>query len=247
MVDRLLEWQDWSSGLIQHHSLLYPLVQFSRKFATQFEQWEMPPCLFECDFFSLASSEILYLVNLAVDKEDNGNHAAGTKHISHFVTTFDLSQSSICYFSQITTCQVAQKRVDRKAWQEKSQNLDIGRRTWENGIVPPFTNISQIVSVSGWWGGPFGQPDRRFPALFTVLFVKLVICWDLLWRLLSCKAVFTATAKCRSVACILHGDIKSSCQSSLPQYNSLFTNFRFPMFCNRFWKPWYWQSRLRKV
>ena len=96
-------------------------------------------------------------------------------------------------------------------------------------------------------GGPFGQPDRRFPALFTVLFVKLVICWDLLWRLLSCKAVFTATAKCRSVACVLHGDIKSSCQSSLPQYNSLFTNFRFPMFCNRFWKPWYWQSRLRKV
>ena len=154
MVDRLLEWQDWSSGLIQHHSLLYPLVQFSRKFATQFEQWEMPPCLFECDFFSLASSEILYLVNLAVDKEDNGNHAAGTKHISHFVTTFDLSQSSICYFSQITTCQVAQKRVDRKAWQEKYQNLDIGRRTWENGIVPPFTNISQIVPVR-LMGGPF--------------------------------------------------------------------------------------------
>ena len=163
MVDRLLEWQDWSSGLIQHHSLLFPLVQFSRKFATQFEQWEMPPCLFECDFFSLASSEILYLVNLAVDKEDNGNHAAGTKHISHFVTTFDLSQSSICYFSQITTCQVAQKRVDRKAWQEKSQNLDIGRRTWENGIVSPFTNISQIVSVRLMGGGLSVSLTDDFP------------------------------------------------------------------------------------
>ena len=105
-----------------------------------------------------------------------------------------------------------------------------------------FTN-----SRSGWWGGALSVSlTEDFPLCLRFPFVKLVICCDLLGRLLSCKAVFTATANCRSVACILHGDIKSSCQSSLPQYNSLFTNFRFPMFCNRFWKPWYWQSRLRK-
>ena len=60
------------------------------------------------------------------------------KQISHFVTTFDLSQSSICYLSQFA--RLPQKSENHKGWQEKSQNLDIGRATWE--IFQPFTNIS---------------------------------------------------------------------------------------------------------
>ena len=51
-------------------------------------------------------------------------------HHFQFVTIFNLLF--------VTICEVPQKSADRKALQEKSQNLDIGRATWENGNVSPF-------------------------------------------------------------------------------------------------------------
>ena len=157
MVDRLPEWQDWSSRLIQHRPLL-SRVQFSRKTMNFQHSASSEEChIVHLNVISLVfASTSMSCKSVTSPKRQSLSMATeelAQKQISHFVTTFDLSQSSICYLSQFA--RLPQKSADHKGWQEKSQNLDIGRATWENGnvsplspIFHPFTNISRNCYLS---------------------------------------------------------------------------------------------------
>ena len=154
MVDRLPEWQDWSSGLIQHRPLL-SRVQFSRKTMNFQHSASSEECnIVHLNVISLVfASTSISCKSVTPPKRQWQPRSWRRKQISHFVTTFDLSQSSICYLSQFA--RLPQKSADHKGWQEKSQNLDIGRATWENRnvsplspIFHPFTNISSNCYTS---------------------------------------------------------------------------------------------------
>ena len=134
MVDRLLGRQDW------FNIIFFPLFNSrERPRICSTLQAMRNATLFECDFYVL-QVHIVISCKSGSSQRRQWQPCSRRKTYSHFVTTFDLSQSSICYLSKLANC--LRRESTTKLGKKSPKTLILA---WENGIVSPFTNISPII------------------------------------------------------------------------------------------------------
>ena len=142
----------WMTGLIfsidSTSALSYPLSNL-KKYNTLAAHISLPECIvlswlwFLCQY-SAESYQVVCAVSCKSCKKWQWQLFSAKKHISLFVTTFDLSQSSICYLSQFAKCH---RRVQTARLYKKSpKTLILAGPPEKMEMCPLFTNISLIIA-----------------------------------------------------------------------------------------------------